>query len=84
MPAFRQELELLSQHKVIHAGMEKMDDYLKACKLGESDFQMGQLKEIMDSWGPTLWEHLDDEVAELSPENMRKYWSADELRKFPI
>lgn len=80
MPAFRKELELLSQHKEIHAGLEKFEEYLEACKGGEKDLRMDELKPLMDAFGKVLWEHLDDEVKELGAENMRKYWTLDEIR----
>ncbi len=84
MPAFQKELELLTQHKEIHTGMDKMEAYLDDCKSGTKDFQMGELKEIMESFGTVLWSHLSDEVEQLSPENMRKYWSLEEVKRLPM
>ena len=84
MPAFQKELELLTQHKEIHRGMDKMEAYLNDCKAGKRDFQMGELKDIMESFGTVLWSHLSDEVAQLSPDNMRKYWSLEEVRRLPM
>lgn len=84
MPAFRKELELLTQHKEIHLGMDKMEAYLDDCKAGKRHLRMEELKEIMDSFGTVLWEHLSDEVQQLSPDNMRKYWSLEEMRRLPI
>ena len=80
MPAFRQELELLAQHKQIHIGVEKLEDYLGQCRTGEKDFRFGELKDIMDSFRQVLWEHLDQEVQQLGAENMRKYWTLQEMR----
>ena len=84
MPAFRKELELLSQHKEIHKGMDKMEQYLNDCRSGKQDLQMGELKKIMDSFGTVLWEHLNDEVQQLSVDNMRKHWSLDEVKRLPM
>lgn len=84
MPAFRKELELLTQHKQIHAGMEKLDTYLGQCRLGDKDLRMEEMKEIMDSFGHVLWSHLEDEVKQLGAENMRKYWTLEELRRLPM
>ena len=84
MPAFRRELGLLTQHKQIHIGLEKIETYLEKCKSGEKDFRMDELKEIMDSFGDILWAHLDDEVKQLGAENMRKYWSTEEMRRMPM
>lgn len=79
MPEFRGDLP--GQHKTIHAGLDAFAAYLRQCKSGEADLDMGELRGKMEGWGPVLLEHLDDEVRALGAENMRKYWTADEVRK---
>lgn len=69
MPAFRKGgMEnglMIEQHKLIHAGLEKMEDYLKECKEGDREMRMKEeLGEIMESFGEVLWEHLNAEVVE--------------------
>ena len=84
MPAFKKELELLTQHKQIHAGLDKFEEYLAQCKSGETDLRMEEMKSRMDAFGEVLWAHLDDEVRELKAENMRKYWTVAEMRSMPM
>ncbi|MCJ1409243.1 hypothetical protein MMC19_003321 [Ptychographa xylographoides] len=84
MPAFRKELELLTQHKQIHNGLDKFEAYLEKCRTGEQDLRMDELKELMDKFGDVLWSHLDDEVRQLGAENMRKYWTKEEMRQMPM
>lgn len=84
MPAFRKELELLTQHKQIHQGLEKFEAYLEECKNGERELRLEEMKTLMDTFGAVLWAHLDDEVKELSAENMRKYWTIQEMRSMPM
>ena len=84
MPAFKKELQLLTQHKRIHAGLDKFEEYVDGCRSGERELRMEELKVIMDGFGKVLWEHLDEEVKELGAENMRKYWSMDEMRRMPM
>ncbi|KAH4959359.1 hypothetical protein HBI78_165540 [Parastagonospora nodorum] len=84
MPAFRKELELLTQHKQIHIGLDKLEKYLEECSDGERESRMSELKDILDSFGKVLWQHLDDEVKQLGAENMRKYWTAEEIRRMPM
>ena len=84
MPAFKKELELLSQHKEIHNGLDKFEDYMKKCRSGEKELRLGEVKEVMDTFGEVLWQHLDDEVNQLKAENMRKYWTVDEMRRMPM
>lgn len=42
---------------------------------------MSALKAQLDTWGAVLWAHLDQEVKTLGAENMRRYWSLDDIRK---
>lgn len=84
MPAFKKELELLTQHKQIHEGLDKFEEYLKDCRDGEKDFENREMKRLMDTFGDVLWTHLDDEVRQLGAENMRKYWTLAELREMPF
>ncbi|XXH04345.1 hypothetical protein Hte_010759 [Hypoxylon texense] len=92
MPEFRNDgkggkggaAELLRQHREIHDGMEGMRKYLRSCREGEQDLDMAALKAQMESWGAVLWTHLDQEVKTLGAENMRKYWTADEIRQIPM
>ncbi|QQK43679.1 hemerythrin/HHE cation-binding motif [Penicillium digitatum] len=47
MPEFRKELELLSQHSQIHAGIEKLENNLDKCRSGSVD--------IFGPRGSTSW-----------------------------
>lgn len=87
MPEFKagkNAAELLRQHKEIHEGMDVFEEYLKKVKSGETELSLRVLKTKMDSWGTVLWKHLDQEVATLGAENMRKYWTLDEMRRMPM
>jgi len=79
MPVFREHDHLISQHEEIHVGLEKLEAYLDSCRSGERELRLPELKEIMDTFGTVLWAHLDDEVRTLGAENMRKYWSKQEI-----
>ena len=84
MPAFQEELHLLTQHKQIHQGLDLFEDYLKSCKKGERELRMEEMKGLMDTFGGVLWQHLDDEVEQLGAENMRKFWTLKEMNDIPI
>lgn len=84
MPAFKKELQLLTQHKLIHQGLDKFEEYLAQCRSGERELRLEEMKVVMETFGKVLWEHLDDEVKELRAENMRRYWSAEEMRRLPM
>lgn len=87
MPEFRagrNAAELLRQHREIHKGMDGLEEYLNRCRSGETEFDLRVLKVQMDTWGDILWKHLDQEVKTLGAENMRKYWTLDEMRRMPM
>ncbi|KAL2354462.1 hypothetical protein BJ546DRAFT_977373 [Cryomyces antarcticus] len=84
MPAFKKELELLTQHKQIHAGLEKFEAYIEDCKSDEKELRLQEMKTVMETFGTVLWQHLDDEVNQLKAENMRKYWTLEEMRRMPM
>ncbi|KAF9895190.1 hypothetical protein FE257_000092 [Aspergillus nanangensis] len=84
MPEFRRELSLLGQHKQIHKGLVKLEDYLTKCRSGEVDLERSEMKRLMDAFGEVLWAHLDEEVHALEAENMRKYWSLKEMPTLPM
>ena len=87
MPEFkagRNAAELLRQHKEIHAGMEGFEKYLEGCRRGETELQLRVLGELMEGWAEVLWKHLDQEVKTLGAENMRRYWSVEEMRRMPM
>ncbi|KAG4027783.1 hypothetical protein MFRU_027g00720 [Monilinia fructicola] len=87
MPEFKSgknAAELLRQHKEIHKGMDIMQEYLEKCKNGEVELSLRTLGEKMDTFGEVLWTHLDQEVKTLGAENMRRYWSKEEMGRMPM
>ncbi|KAI5457820.1 hypothetical protein BGZ63DRAFT_427848 [Mariannaea sp. PMI_226] len=88
MPEFRKgkgggAAELLRQHEEIHAGLDGFAEYLNECRRGEVEFNLGVLKSKMETWGDVLWTHLDQEVKTLGAENMRRYWTKEDIQAFP-
>lgn len=84
MPAFREELELLAQHNQIHEGIERLEAFTGEVKESRRDFRFMDLQLLLDSFGKVLWSHLDDEVDQLRPENMKKFWTLDEVKLLPL
>jgi hemerythrin-like domain-containing protein len=84
MPLFQKQDLLVTQHKEIHAGLEKLEKYLADCRTGERELRLDELKVVMDGFGKVLWQHLDEEVEQLGAENMRKFWSLEEMRRMPM
>lgn len=76
--------DLVKQHGKIHDGLEDFESYLRRCRSGDEEFEMGVLKGKMDGWGKVLWEHLDDEVRSLGAERMRRVWTKQEIMAFML
>lgn len=70
MPAFREGLEMLTQHQTIHVGVDFVTEYLDKCLSQQRELRVVELKAIMDSFGESLWAHLAEEVEQLGAENM--------------
>lgn len=82
MPEFQPKSNMITQHRQIHDGLDKLEAYLIAVRKGETELRLsgdGSLKEVMDSFGEVLWTHLDEEVKNLGAETMRKYWTKEEI-----
>ncbi|KAK4904101.1 hypothetical protein LTR66_017943 [Elasticomyces elasticus] len=79
MDCFKDDDELIHQHEQIAVGLEKFQAYLQECQSSSREFRLGELKTILDSFGTVLWTHLDQEVKMLGAENMRKYWTKQEI-----
>ncbi|KAE8140202.1 hypothetical protein BDV38DRAFT_280195 [Aspergillus pseudotamarii] len=89
MPEFRtgrghQAAELLQQHREIHAGLEGFQRYLEGCLHGGEELRLDVLRKKMDGWREVLWTHLDQEVKTLGAENMRRYWTKEEMARIPL
>ncbi|CAI7595585.1 unnamed protein product [Penicillium crustosum] len=84
MPAFANKDGLIKQHRVIHKGLERFESHVRNCLRGNADLRWDEIKDILDSFGTTLWDHLDDEVRELGAEQTRKYWSKEEMMRMPM
>lgn len=85
MPEFNaRNGDMVTQHVLIHAGLDRFEAYLRRCEDGEEDFEMAKLRGVMEGWGDVLWLHLDEEVRCLGAANMRKYWSKAEMMRMPM
>lgn len=78
MEGFREGEFAKKQHKEIHRGLEALTAYLRKC---EKDPKMMRKEEVRKK---ILWTHMRAEVEELRGENMKKYWSLEEMDAFPF
>ncbi|OCH85195.1 hypothetical protein OBBRIDRAFT_798421 [Obba rivulosa] len=74
---FSREVE---QHKGVHAGVDEVLALLQRAKADPTVFDPGMLKEIMKRLKAPLYDHLDEEVEHIKPENL-KVFSESEMHK---
>lgn len=84
MQGFREGEFAKTQHAEMHKGLDVLQPYLMDCKTGVQDFHRAKVRNIMDSFGTVLWNHMDEEVRELQADSMSKYWTVDEMRRMPF
>ncbi|KAF3801509.1 hypothetical protein GCG54_00014724 [Colletotrichum gloeosporioides] len=85
MPEFRGDnAVLLEQHWGIHHGLEDLQQYLEKCRSRKTKLDLAILRSKMEPWGHVLLLHLDLEVEMLGAENMRKYWTREEMLGMPF
>lgn len=84
MDEFKPGSAPLEQHKGIHAGLDKLEVYMKDVKKGKIDLEREKVRGILDTFGTVLWSHLEDEVKALGAQNMSKYWKKEEIARLPM
>jgi hypothetical protein len=61
----------VEQHHAFHEGLAEFHAYVTACAVGKETYNGAKLVRLIDGFGPTLVEHLGDEIPSI--ENLRKY-----------
>jgi len=82
MPQFKGEH--LESHKGIHDGLDQLDALLTRYKSNPSSYSPTDMRACLDSWREVLFRHLDEEVADLRGENLRKYWTLQEVERLGV
>ncbi|KAJ7770194.1 hypothetical protein DFH07DRAFT_268458 [Mycena maculata] len=75
MPQFSTETEdaHIDSHKGIHKGSKEPSTYSPT-----------EMRACLDGFREVLFRHLDEEVNDLRSENMKKYWTLEELESIPM
>lgn len=74
----------VKQHHAFHSGLQKLKDY--ASSTAPEDFSSDELKRIIDDFGPTLREHLVEEIGALlalknyDSEGLMKVWKVSKAK----
>jgi hypothetical protein len=70
-PSFRPSSSHVQSHRVIHDGLERYNAYLDKASANPASYNAAEFRAVMDSFRAPLYEHLDQEVADLEPESLQ-------------
>ncbi|KAF8585884.1 hypothetical protein K439DRAFT_1646473 [Ramaria rubella] len=84
MPAFRDNEQHRNNHKQIHDGLDALSALIKRFRSAPTTYSPAELRDCLDGFRDVLVRHLDEEVNDLRGENMRKYWTLEEVDQMPI
>ncbi|KAJ3762418.1 hypothetical protein EV360DRAFT_92465 [Lentinula raphanica] len=82
----------LESHKGIHdgptdhhlSGLEQLAALVKNYKSEPSTYDPSKMRACLDSFREVLFSHLDQEVEDLRGDNLKKFFSLEEVESFPI
>ncbi|KAG8706964.1 hypothetical protein FRC08_000771 [Ceratobasidium sp. 394] len=84
MPSFANNERHKNAHKVIHKGLDKLQGLASSWKEDPTTFSPAALRTCMDEFRKPLFTHLEEEVRDLSAENVKKYYTLEELDRLPM
>ncbi|KAJ6606039.1 hemerythrin/HHE cation-binding motif-containing protein [Mycena vulgaris] len=86
MPEFSTETEdgHIDSHKGIHKGIDELAALVAKYKTQPSTYSPTEMRACLDGFREVLFVHLDEEVNDLRGENMKKYWTLEELESIPM
>ncbi|KZP34647.1 hypothetical protein FIBSPDRAFT_924091 [Athelia psychrophila] len=79
MPSFKGEH--IKSHKGIHKGLDALQILVTKYKGDLNSYDPAELRACLDSFREVLFRHLDEEVADLQGENLRKYFTLAEVER---
>lgn len=84
-PSFARNAEHEDFHHQIHEGLERYSKFLRESLDDPKKYSATELRSILDSFRKPLFEHLDKEVEDLRPENLKKHgFTLAEIRRLPF
>ncbi|EJD02598.1 uncharacterized protein FOMMEDRAFT_19894 [Fomitiporia mediterranea MF3/22] len=84
MPSFAENDQHRKSHEGIHDGLVKLGAITREFRENPTSYSPERMRECLDSFRDVLMKHLDEEVEDLRGENLKKYWTLEELDKIPI
>ncbi|EJD42344.1 hypothetical protein AURDEDRAFT_168645 [Auricularia subglabra TFB-10046 SS5] len=82
MQAFQPNDKHRTSHKGIHDGLDKLSELVRKWRTEPASYSPTEMRACLDSFRDVLFRHLDEEVVDLGADNMRKYWTLNEMDQF--
>jgi len=74
----------ITSHQGIHEGLVELDRLVTQWKTTPSTYSPTDMRACLDNFRDVLFRHLDEEVADLRGDNLKKYITLEELESLPI
>ncbi|KAH9858809.1 hypothetical protein C2E23DRAFT_800209 [Lenzites betulinus] len=84
MQMFKDDDVHLKSHEAIHHGLDDLTALIRKYLDDPTTYKPEEMRACLDSWREVLFSHLDQEVQDLSGENMKKYWTLEEVERIHI
>ncbi|CAA7261621.1 unnamed protein product [Cyclocybe aegerita] len=86
MPQFAKENEgaHIISHQGIHEGLVKLEKLVDKWTDEPATYSPEEMRDCLDSFRDVLFHHLDEEVEDLRGENLKKYFTLQEVTALPI
>ncbi|KAI8993100.1 hypothetical protein BD414DRAFT_412745 [Trametes punicea] len=84
MASFKDDEVHLKSHEAIHHGLDDLTALIRKWSEEPATYNPQEMRACLDSWREVLFNHLDQEVKDLSGENMKKHWTLEEFESIPI
>lgn len=86
MPQFanNDDGEHIASHRGIHEGLVELARLVEQWENAPSTYSPTNMRACLDSFRDVLFRHLDEEVADLRGDNLKKYLTLEEVESLPI
>ncbi|EJU03940.1 hypothetical protein DACRYDRAFT_77739 [Dacryopinax primogenitus] len=84
MPDFAKGAKHRNSHKGIHEGLDRLEALIKDYRNDPKTYSPVEFRACLDSFRDVLFSHLDEEVADLQGENLKKFCTLAEVQRLPM
>ncbi|KAG8965007.1 hypothetical protein FRC03_001035 [Tulasnella sp. 419] len=79
MDAFKKGEKHINSHNQIHEGLDRLSALIKRFRGEPALYSPGEFRACLDSFREVLFNHLDEEINDLDPQEFKRHWTIDEM-----